>query len=215
MRKHNTTRALAIPPHHPETDILDLSSKIRNEMHYRHVARPANNGQVWTVVERQVVGISQGDGRLSLAYISIFTIITSSNCEYDNLHRCTQDNALCHQTVIRIHIVLTLYQLVRNRVTRIFISIQGTTQKTKVKFRISETEVLGSGSEFNFLHHALPHARSKRSVPHTRRLKVDPLIYLCFQSLEYGYILALEPKLQVTSKPDKTRLTPLFIVANR
>jgi len=37
-------------------------------------------------------------------------------------------------------------------------------------------QILGSPNEFHFVHRALPHARSKRSVPHTRRLKVDPLV---------------------------------------
>jgi hypothetical protein len=37
-------------------------------------------------------------------------------------------------------------------------------------------QVLGSPNEFHFVHRAMPHARSKRSVPHTRRLKVDPLV---------------------------------------
>jgi len=37
-------------------------------------------------------------------------------------------------------------------------------------------QVLGSSREFHFVHRALPHARTKRSVPHTRRLKADPLV---------------------------------------
>ncbi|XP_031845673.1 prohormone processing protease amontillado [Nomia melanderi] len=41
--------------------------------------------------------------------------------------------------------------------------------------------VLGSQTEYHFLHRALPHARSKRSVPHTRKLKVDPLVHTAVQ----------------------------------
>ncbi|XP_023709107.1 neuroendocrine convertase 2 [Cryptotermes secundus] len=41
--------------------------------------------------------------------------------------------------------------------------------------------VLGSPNEFHFVHRSLPHARSRRSVPHTRRLKVDPLVQLAVQ----------------------------------
>ena len=37
-------------------------------------------------------------------------------------------------------------------------------------------QVLGSEMEYHFVHKALPHARSKRSVPHMRKLKVDPLV---------------------------------------
>ena len=37
-------------------------------------------------------------------------------------------------------------------------------------------KVLGSQTEYHFIHRALPHARNKRSVPHTRRLKIDPLV---------------------------------------
>ena len=36
--------------------------------------------------------------------------------------------------------------------------------------------VLGSDHEFNFVHHGLPHARHKRSVPHSRKLKSDPQV---------------------------------------
>ena len=36
--------------------------------------------------------------------------------------------------------------------------------------------VLGSPHEFHFVHHGLPHARHKRSVPHTRKLKTDPQV---------------------------------------
>ncbi|KAJ8672948.1 hypothetical protein QAD02_004209 [Eretmocerus hayati] len=41
--------------------------------------------------------------------------------------------------------------------------------------------ILGSQTDYHFVHRALPHARSKRSVPHTRRLKVDPLIHTAVQ----------------------------------
>ena len=34
-------------------------------------------------------------------------------------------------------------------------------------------QVLGSSHEYHFIHYALPHARSKRSVPHIRKLKAD------------------------------------------
>ncbi|KOX71064.1 Neuroendocrine convertase 2 [Melipona quadrifasciata] len=36
-------------------------------------------------------------------------------------------------------------------------------------------------TEYHFVHKALPHARSKRSVPHMRRLKVDPLVHTAVQ----------------------------------
>ncbi|XP_043462126.1 neuroendocrine convertase 2 [Leptopilina heterotoma] len=41
--------------------------------------------------------------------------------------------------------------------------------------------LLGSQTEYHFVHRALPHARSKRSVPHMRKLKVDPLIHTAVQ----------------------------------
>jgi len=41
--------------------------------------------------------------------------------------------------------------------------------------------VLGSDHEFNFVHHGLPHARHKRSVPHSRKLKSDPQVHHVFQ----------------------------------
>lgn len=41
--------------------------------------------------------------------------------------------------------------------------------------------ILGSQTEYHFVHKALPHARNKRSVPHMRRLKVDPLVHTAVQ----------------------------------
>ncbi|KYN27190.1 Neuroendocrine convertase 2, partial [Trachymyrmex cornetzi] len=41
--------------------------------------------------------------------------------------------------------------------------------------------VLDSQTEYHFVHRALPHVRSKRSVPHTRKLKVDPLVATAIQ----------------------------------
>ena len=37
-------------------------------------------------------------------------------------------------------------------------------------------KVIGSNHEYHFVHHALPHARTKRSVMQTRQLKADPLV---------------------------------------
>lgn len=48
-------------------------------------------------------------------------------------------------------------------------------------------QILKSKSEFNFVHRALPHARSKRSVPHMRKLKVDPSVsFLALLNLPRG-----------------------------
>ncbi|RUS81370.1 hypothetical protein EGW08_010868, partial [Elysia chlorotica] len=48
--------------------------------------------------------------------------------------------------------------------------------------------VLGSDSEFHFVHHGVGHARSKRSIPHTRLLRVHPHVRTAFQ--QSGYIRA-------------------------
>ncbi|KAG8036772.1 hypothetical protein G9C98_004094 [Cotesia typhae] len=45
--------------------------------------------------------------------------------------------------------------------------------------------VLGSQTEYHFVHTALPHARTKRSVPHTRRLKIDPLVHTAVQQMGF------------------------------
>jgi len=42
-------------------------------------------------------------------------------------------------------------------------------------------KVLGSGHEFHFVHHGVPHIRTKRSLLHTRKLKADPLVHQVFQ----------------------------------
>ena len=62
--------------------------------------------------------------------------------------------------------------------------------------------LLGSPHEFHFVHHGLPHARSKRSIPHTRKLKTDPQVShkvqifpdsatICFTSWHSGGLLSL------------------------
>ncbi|XP_013774265.1 neuroendocrine convertase 2 [Limulus polyphemus] len=45
--------------------------------------------------------------------------------------------------------------------------------------------VLGSDKEFHFIHRALPHIRTKRSIPHTRQLKADPLVELAVQQIGF------------------------------
>ncbi|XP_063918835.1 neuroendocrine convertase 2 isoform X1 [Zophobas morio] len=41
--------------------------------------------------------------------------------------------------------------------------------------------LLGSKKEYHFVNHAIPVARTKRSIPHMRKLKVDPLIHTAVQ----------------------------------
>jgi len=41
--------------------------------------------------------------------------------------------------------------------------------------------LLGAHDEYHFVHHGLPHARHKRSVPHSRKLKSDPQVHHVFQ----------------------------------
>lgn len=41
--------------------------------------------------------------------------------------------------------------------------------------------VLGSSREYHFVNHGLPAARTKRSIPHVRKLKVEPLVHLVLQ----------------------------------
>nr|CAG4636015.1 EOG090X02T5 [Eubosmina coregoni] len=45
--------------------------------------------------------------------------------------------------------------------------------------------VIGSNHEYHFVHHALPHARTKRSVMQTRQLKADPLIHSAVQQMGF------------------------------
>nr|CAA48730.1 LPC2 [Lymnaea stagnalis] len=45
--------------------------------------------------------------------------------------------------------------------------------------------LLGSKSEFHFTHAGVPHARSKRSIPHTRQLRVHPQVRTAYQQSGY------------------------------
>ena len=38
------------------------------------------------------------------------------------------------------------------------------------------TMIVSSPHEFHFVHAGLPHARHKRSLPHSRKLKTDPQV---------------------------------------
>ena len=46
--------------------------------------------------------------------------------------------------------------------------------------------VISSPHEFHFVHAGLPHARHKRSVPHSRKLKTDPQVMLKMVKTEYA-----------------------------
>jgi len=45
--------------------------------------------------------------------------------------------------------------------------------------------VIGSGHEYHFIQRALPHARTKRSVLHTRQLKTDPSVHSAVQQIGF------------------------------
>ncbi|CAG5120180.1 unnamed protein product, partial [Candidula unifasciata] len=45
--------------------------------------------------------------------------------------------------------------------------------------------VLGSKSEFHFIHGGIPHARSKRSLTHTRQLRAHPQVRFAYQQSGY------------------------------
>ncbi|KAG8236205.1 hypothetical protein J437_LFUL016713 [Ladona fulva] len=57
-------------------------------------------------------------------------------------------------------------------------------------------KVLGSNHEFHFLHRALPHARTRRSIPHTRKLKAHPMVLqkhtLSVEKTYIGLIFAIK-----------------------
>merc|ERR1719262_2133677 len=72
--------------------------------------------------------------------------------------------------------------------------------------------VLGSKHEYHFIHHALPHARTKRSIRHVRLLKTDPHIEHAFQQTgfkrekRYGRPrnTAFQPELKDETDPSET-----------
>ncbi|XP_076165395.1 prohormone processing protease amontillado [Ptiloglossa arizonensis] len=68
--------------------------------------------------------------------------------------------------------------------------------------------VLGSQTEYHFVHNALPHARSKRSVPHMRRLKVDPLVHTAVQQPGFKRVKRGYKPLSVDN------LVPLYQIKN-
>jgi len=45
--------------------------------------------------------------------------------------------------------------------------------------------VIGSNNDYHFVQRALPHARTKRSVLHTRQLKADPMIHKAVQQMGF------------------------------
>lgn len=47
------------------------------------------------------------------------------------------------------------------------------------------SSVMDSPNEFHFIHRMVPHARSRRSIPHTRQLKADPLVKTAVQLTGY------------------------------
>ena len=47
--------------------------------------------------------------------------------------------------------------------------------------------ILSSPHEFHFVHEGLSHARHKRSLPHSRKLKTDPQVRMWSYIFEAGY----------------------------
>ncbi|XP_071650464.1 neuroendocrine convertase 2 isoform X1 [Temnothorax longispinosus] len=68
--------------------------------------------------------------------------------------------------------------------------------------------VLDSRTEYHFVHRALPHVRSKRSVPHTRKLKVDPLVATAIQQAGFKRVKRGYKPLSVDN------LVPLYEIKN-
>ncbi|XKL59417.1 hypothetical protein PGB90_000433 [Kerria lacca] len=75
---------------------------------------------------------------------------------------------------------------------------------------VNHGPVLGSSNEFHFVHRAIPHARSRRSISHTRKLKSDPLVAFAFQQTGFkrvkrGYkplkVEALVPNIKLADNP--------------
>ncbi|KAK6635926.1 hypothetical protein RUM44_001180 [Polyplax serrata] len=56
---------------------------------------------------------------------------------------------------------------------------------TKMLELIAFYAVLGSKSEYHFVNHAVPQARTKRSITHTRKLKKDPLVHYAVQQVGF------------------------------
>nr|XP_024215958.1 neuroendocrine convertase 2 [Halyomorpha halys] len=75
--------------------------------------------------------------------------------------------------------------------------------------------VLGSSNEFHFVHRGLAGARPKRSIPHMRRLKVDPLVHVAvqmpgFKRVKRGYKPLRVENLVPDMKPERPPTDPFF-----
>lgn len=75
--------------------------------------------------------------------------------------------------------------------------------------------ILGSQNEFHFVHRGLKEARTKRSIPHTRRLKVDPLVHMAvqlagFKRVKRGYKPLVVENLVGEMKPGRDPTDPYF-----
>ncbi|KAK9497184.1 hypothetical protein O3M35_004549 [Rhynocoris fuscipes] len=75
--------------------------------------------------------------------------------------------------------------------------------------------VLGSPNEYHFIHRGLKEARTKRSIPHTRRLKVDPLVHFAvqmpgFKRVKRGYKALVVENLVGEMKPGRDPTDPYF-----
>ncbi|CAH1393190.1 unnamed protein product [Nezara viridula] len=80
---------------------------------------------------------------------------------------------------------------------------------------VLEDYVLGSSNEFHFVHRGLAGARPKRSIPHMRRLKVDPLVHIAvqmpgFKRVKRGYKPLRVENLVPDMKPERDPTDPFF-----
>ncbi|CAG0882972.1 unnamed protein product [Cyprideis torosa] len=75
--------------------------------------------------------------------------------------------------------------------------------------------VLKSSHEFHFIHNTLPNGRTKRSIPHTRKLKADPLVASAVQQTGFsrhkrGYKPLRVENLVHDIKPQREPTDPFF-----
>ena len=125
----------------------------------------------------------------TILFTKIWNPLGSNSQEHENFepeclnnskHEWKQESdriqpAWCHYSFSPLKIWNDILDIFPLHLSRKSLSLFSINSKCNL-IRSSLFQVLNSPHEYHFVHRALPHSRSKRSLSHTRKLKSDPQV---------------------------------------
>ena len=107
-----------------------------------------------------------------------------------SINLCCYCNQLNHSARVNVSMYNTSEIISMNYLLIYMGHLLGLRFLTVLVVLVVSFQVTGSDSDYHFVHRALPHARTKRSVLHTRQLKADPLVS-CPQKNRFAFDISV------------------------